>query len=324
MPITLPGDVSTGSYELRLFANDTLTRLATSNGFDVTTNARVSASTISVKSGGTLNVTWAGIASPTATDWVGLVPLNGADNTYVAWHFTTGAASGNVGLTIPASVAPGTYELRLFAQNTFQRLAVGNLIKVGTTLSANPTSAAPGGTLTVTWSGIATPTAHDWLVLVPLNSADNQWVAWEYTDSTASGSKTFVIPSNLAAGSYDVRLFANDTFTRLALSNVITLAPGPSVGARSATGTTTFGGGSTIQAWFGGIAAPTTTDWIGLYPVGAADNADIARVYTGTVVGNTWKELIVPLGATPGQYELRLFSNDTLTRLAVGNSITIQ
>jgi hypothetical protein len=33
---------------------------------------------------------------------------------------------------------------------------------------------------------------------------------------------------------------------------------------------------------------------------------------------------VLPVGLAAGQYELRLFSHDTLTRLAVGNSFTIQ
>jgi IPT/TIG domain-containing protein/fibronectin type III domain protein len=324
MLMTLPGNVATGSYELRLFSSDSLTLLATSNGFEVTTDARVSASPLTVNAGATLNVAWSGIATPTATDWVGLVPLNGADSAYLAWHFTNGAASGALNLSIPSTVPTGTYEVRLFAQNSFQRLAVANLINVGPSLSANPTPAAPGGTLTVTWSGIVNPAAHDWIALVPLNAADNHWVAWEYTDGTATGSKTFNIPANLPAALYDVRLFPNDTVTRIASSdNVITIAPGPSLSVRNASLTTTYHSGDMIQTSWSGIAAPSLTDWIGLYPAGAADSAYVYQTNTsGLATGST--SIIVPAGLTPGQYELRLFSNGTQTRLTVSNSLQIQ
>jgi hypothetical protein len=322
--ITLPNNISTGSYELRLFSNDSLTLLASSNGFQVTANAVLSASPAIVSPGRTVNLTWAGIATPAATDWIGLVPLNGADNSYVAWRYTTGAANGGVGLVIPATAPAGTYEPRLFAQNSFQRLAVGNLIKVGATLSASPTVAAPGGTLTVAWAGIANPTAHDWLALVPLNAADNQWAAWEYTDSTATGSRTFNIPANLPAGSYDVRLFTNDTMTRIAVStNVIKIASGPSLSVRNAALTATYHAGDTIQTVWSGIAAPSASDWIGVYPAGVADGAYVYQTTTtGQATGS--KSIVLPSGLAAGQYELRLFSNGTMTRLTVSNSFAIQ
>jgi len=51
----------------------------------------------------------------------------GAPNTsYVAWRYTTGTGSGSVPLTVPSSVAPGTYEIRLFANNGYARLGTSN------------------------------------------------------------------------------------------------------------------------------------------------------------------------------------------------------
>src|SRR4029077_5355019 len=99
-------------------------------------------------------------------------------------------------------------------------------------------------------------------------------------------------------------------------------APGPSVWVSQVTTTA----GSTINTNWKSITlitAPTPTDWIGVYAVGAADNAYLTRVFTGGLAtGST--AISLPGGLAPGQYELRLFSNDTLTRLAVGNSFTIQ
>ena len=46
------------------------------------------------------------------------------------WRYTTGAASGNLPLTIPATLAPGTYELRLFSNNGYSRLAISNAFTV--------------------------------------------------------------------------------------------------------------------------------------------------------------------------------------------------
>jgi hypothetical protein len=322
MLMALPTNISTGSYELRLFSNNSLTRLAISNPFQVTAAASLAGSPGIVPRGSKLTFSWTGIASPTPKDWVALEPVavGKLDTNWVAWSYTNGTANGSRDLTIPSNLASGIYELRLFANDGWQRLAVANYVYVGPTFSVTPSTVAPGGTLTMTWTGISGPTPKDWVTMNPLNNNDHLWSAWEYTTGTVSGSKTFVIPSTLTAGTYDLRLFANDGWTRLALSNVLTVtAPGPSVAVGSVTATA----GSTITATWKGIMAPTPTDWIGVYVAGAADNAFVMQVSTtGLATGSV--PIHLPNSLAPGQYELRLFSNGSLTRLAVGNSFTIQ
>jgi hypothetical protein len=84
--------------------------------------------------------------------------------------------------------------------------------------------------------------------------------------------------------------------------------------------TTTSAG--TLTASYGGIADPRPNDWIGVYAVGTADTAQLAQVATGGhVIGSV--SILLP-GLPPGQYELRLFAQGTLTRLAVGNPFTVQ
>jgi putative Ig domain-containing protein/fibronectin type III domain protein len=319
--MTLPANISTGAYELRLFSNNSLTRLATSNPFEV---APIGLSVVgpgNVPRSGKLTFSWTGIPSPTPLDWVALVtvgPLS-LDANWWASTNTTGTASGSKELTLPPNIPSGVYELRLFANNGWQRLAVANYVYVGPTLSVTPATVAPGGTVTMTWTGIVGPTPTDWVSMNPLNNNDHLWVASETTTGTASGSRTFIAPYSLSAGTYDLRLYANNSFTRLALSNLLTItAPGPYVSANVATTTST----GTVTASYGGIADPRPNDWIGVYAVGSADNAQLAQVATGGhVIGSV--TILLP-GLPPGQYELRLFEQGTLTRLAVGNPFTIQ
>ena len=89
----------------------------------------LSMSPTSVAAGGTGTATWAGIPSPTALDWLGLY-TPGGDTAYLAWRYTTGTASGNVPFTIPGTITPGTYELRLWSNNGFTRLAISNSFTV--------------------------------------------------------------------------------------------------------------------------------------------------------------------------------------------------
>ena len=149
----LPENLCPRSYELRLFANDTLTRLATSNAFEVVAGPGVSVSPAAVAAGGTLAVTWTGIAEPTTTDRRARVAQRTRRQLRRVEQYDAGAASGGLELALPESVPPGPHELRLFAQNTYQRLAVSNLVTVGPTLVMSPTSVAPGGTVTITWAG---------------------------------------------------------------------------------------------------------------------------------------------------------------------------
>jgi len=272
-----------------------------------------------VAAGSTLTVTWAGIATPTATDWVVLVPLTAPDASWVAWSYTTGAASGSLGLAIPSAVPSGTYQLRLFAQNGWQRLALSNTVTVGPTVALTPTPVAPGGTVTVTWAGIATPTPTDWLALVPLNAPDTSFVAWVYTNGRAGDSLLFVLPPTLVAGPYDLRLFAGGGGPALGVSNVVTVtAPGPTLAVSPVTVVAT----SSLTVDWHAIAAPTATDWIGVYAVGAPDASYVARVVTtGLTSGTT--TLALPGGLAAGPYELRLFTNNTFTRLAVSNGLAV-
>jgi hypothetical protein len=316
---TLPGSAPGGVYELRLFTNNSSTRIATSNSFVVAAGPSVSASPITVAPGGTLIVTWAGIATPTPTDWVVLVPPNAPDASRVAWSYTTGAASGSLGLAIPAAVPSGTYELRLLAQNGSQRLALSNAVMVGPTLAVTPTPVAPGGTVTVTWAGILTPTSGDWVTLVPLNAPDASYVAWAYTNGRAGDSLPFAIPPALPAGTYDLRLFANNTLRILGTSKVLTVtAPGPTL----AVSPLTVVAPSSLTVGWNGIVAPTATDWIGVYGVGAPDAGYVTRVVTNGLASGT-TTVGLPGGLAAGAYELRLFTNNTFTRLAVSNGLAV-
>src|SRR5207249_4121518 len=129
----------------------------------------------SVAAGASATATWSGIGSPSSTDWIGLYAPGAPDGSALTWMYVScstsaGAAraSGSCSLTVPASVAAGSYELRLFAANGFTRLATSPTFTVttgsgdtsgGVTLSASPSSVAAGASVTATWRGIASPSS---------------------------------------------------------------------------------------------------------------------------------------------------------------------
>ena len=223
-PLQVPANAAAGTYELRLFAANGYTLLATSNSFSVQTPppATLSESPGSVYSSQSVTATWATIFAPTATDWVGLYPPGAADNAFVAWFYTDGSASGSGPLQVPANAAAGTYELRLFSANGYTLLATSNSFSVQTppaaTLSVTPPSVQPGGSVTAAWTNIFAPTATDWIGLYAPGAPDNAFISWRYTDGTAAGNVPFSIGASVTIGTYELRLFSANGYTRLATS----------------------------------------------------------------------------------------------------------
>jgi hypothetical protein len=250
-PFAIAGNLAPGNYELRLFANNGFTRLATSNTFTVTSGNGepiLTVSPASIPAGGTVTATWTGIAVPTSTDWIGLFASSAADTVFIDWLYVSCSkspgspeASGSCSFIVPASLSPGDYELRLFANDGFTRLTTSNAFTVmadGILLTASPTTIPAGGMLTTTWTGIPFPTAADWIGLFAPGAPETAFIDWIYVSCSkmprspeASGSCSFMVPTSLEPGNHELRLLANDGFTRLATSNTFTVTPGQAVAA---------------------------------------------------------------------------------------------
>jgi hypothetical protein len=200
------------------------------------TTTSLTASPITIARGGNVTTTWSGIATPSVKDWVGQYPTGAGDTGYIAWKYTSGcaqspgttaSASGSCAFAMPTA---GTYQFRLFSNDTYTRLAASGTVTVfGTgTITAAPTAVAPGGTVTVSWSNIASATVRDWIGRYDVTSGDVQYADWKYNSSCSqtpggtarsSGSCSFTMP--LTSGTYEFRLFTNDSYTRLAVSSVV-------------------------------------------------------------------------------------------------------
>jgi hypothetical protein len=263
---------------------------------------------------------------------------------YVSCSQTPGTAraSGSCSFPIPGTLAAGSYELRLFANDGFTRLAVSNAFGVttggggGAALTVTPTTVAAGGSVTASWSGIASPTARDWIGLYPAGAPDSELRAWMYVSCSqtpgtarASGSCSFPIPGTLAAGSYELRLFANDSYTRLATSSALTVTGGGGGGPTLTVSPTSVTAGASVTATWSGIASPTPRDWIGLYASGAANSAYLGWMYVscsqvaGSARASGSCSFPIPGTLAAGSYELRLFANDSSTRLATSPGFTV-
>jgi hypothetical protein len=177
-----------------------------------------------VSAGSSTTASWSGISSPTATDWIALYSPGAPNSNVLAWEYTNGAASGSLPFAIPASLASGTYELRLYSHDSYTLLATSSPITVqGATVSASPSTVSAGSSTTASWSGISSPTATDWIALYSPGAPNSNVLAWEYTNGAASGSLPFAIPASLASGTYELRLYSHDSYTLLATSSPITV-----------------------------------------------------------------------------------------------------
>jgi VCBS repeat protein len=210
------------------------------NTFAATSSTSLSVSPATVVRGASVSATWSEIPSPTSRDWIGLYAAGAGDTAVLAWVYVSCSqvpssplSSGSCSFGIPQTVAPGTYELRLYRNDGYTRLATSNGFTVtssGTSLSVNPSTVSAGGSVIAAWSGIVSPTASDWIGLYALGSADTAYLAWMYVSCSttpsgawAEGACWFAIPNTLTAGPYELRLFANDGYTRLATSNGLTV-----------------------------------------------------------------------------------------------------
>jgi hypothetical protein len=173
-----------------------------------------------------------------SVDWLSVIPTTG--NTVL---------TANVQLTDAAkNLAIGTYNAQVeVTSNATEVMNSPQIAPVSlqvwekevpiAALSASPSVIYPGDTITAEWSGIPSPTATDWIALYSSPVApNNAYIDWVYVSCSktaetprASGScPSLVLPADLALGTYELRLFSEDThFTTLAISNMFSLETAP-------------------------------------------------------------------------------------------------
>jgi hypothetical protein len=195
------------------------------------------------------------------------------------------------------------------------------------TLAASPSSVGPGGAVTVSWTGSSSPT--DWIGRYSAGAGDGSYGDWKFTSSCAqspagsvasSGSCTFTMPSE--AGSYEFRLFANGSYSRLAASNTVTVTGGGGGGNGGAPSLTvtpaaTGPGGTVTVSWSGGGSA---ADWISCQSADGGNafgwfyTSSCAQSAGGSAVPSGSCNFTMPI--VMDSYEFRLYSNGGFEVLA--------
>jgi Cysteine-rich secretory protein family len=135
---SLPMPAGTGAYDIRLFTSNGYTRLARSeqvaNNIAAGAQVGLHVSADVADRASVVNVQWQAIHGAASTDWIGLYRSGAADTAPITWLYV-GCAQlpldarplGSCNMLLPATLEAGSYELRLFSANSYQRLASARL-----------------------------------------------------------------------------------------------------------------------------------------------------------------------------------------------------
>lgn len=291
--------IAPGTYEARLYGYPDVLE-ATSAPFTVTgrTITTDKASYLGTESA---TVSFSG-AIGSGKDWVAIIPEGAPDSGYVRWQYTNQQASGDLIFNL-SGLAAGGYVAKLFANDNLTLQAsspsftiAGNVYEV----TADKASYTAAETAHVTFTS-APPTALDWIALAPVGSPGASYVRWGYTGATSTGTLDFSL-SGLPSGSYEARLYTNNTLDLRATSASFTVTS-----FSVSTDKASYLAAETATVSF--TAAPTTArDWIAIAPEGSPNSEYLRWAYTNGLPSGALPFALT--GLTAGSYVARLYAND--------------
>ena len=324
LSFTLP--LTGGTFTLKLHPSNNYTVLASAT---VTVGGMTfTATPATIAPGGTVTARLAN-GPGNVGDWIGLFAPDGSR---LAWKYLNGSQSvPAVGLTaadVPFALpmTAGTYTIRLFANFTQTVLATAAPITVSapaqTTVTATPTTIVPGSTVQVSVAN-GLGNAADWVALWA--TGGSTYLDWKYLNGTrnvpasgvTNGTVSFTMPT--APGTYVFRFYANNSYTLLAESAVVTVLP-----ITLTASTTTAAPGATVTATVAN-GPGNRTDWIGIFVTGESTYLDWRYLNGSKTLPETGATgAVVPftLPTNPGSYTLKFFAGSTL--LATSEAIIVQ
>ncbi len=224
---------SPGTYEFRLFLNGGYTLAATSPAVTVSSasttpppggSPALSVNATTVPAGAPITVTLTdGYGG--GTDWLAFAATTAPNGSYLRYTYV-GAGVTTRTWTVTAPSTPGTYEFRLFLNNGYTRAATSPPVTVQAptttpTLTVSATSVAPGTNVTVTlhdgYGG-----SWDWLSLSAAGSSAQSYLRYTYVGGGVT-TRTWTVPMPTTPGSYEFRLYLDNSYTVAARSPVITV-----------------------------------------------------------------------------------------------------
>lgn len=169
-------------------------------------------------------------------DWIGIYKKGASDRYYVAWQYLpNGQTEGMIAFS---NLSPGEYEVRMFTNNEYVRVASGpSTLRVRATDEENDSGTGDGDTeppagvgsyhvtldqstytqgetIRVVWS--APPnrdSSRDWVGIYRTGAGDREYLTWQYLPSgpEETGELFFTVHQ---AGTYEARIFLKNGYTR--------------------------------------------------------------------------------------------------------------
>ena len=183
------------------------------------------------------------------------------------------------------------------------------------TVTVSPDSVSVGDYFDVSWTAPNGNSSTDWIAMYRVGDPDSAYSWYAYTGGATSGS--IRLPAD-RAGAFEFRYFSNNTFSKKATSNTLTVtAPAGITLTASPTAVNPL---AEVTVSFTAPAGRPTTDWIGLYRLGA-DNREYLwyRYANGATAGSF--VLSAPMEA--GEYEFRYLANNGWMDLVRSNTFRV-
>lgn len=211
--ITLEAPRMVGSYEIRMFSTEEMVYLPISVEVP-----EIHISPAEVKACEPINVTYSG-APGYEGDWIGIFSRDAGDRSPLSRKYLDGSTNGSFVLYTPS--IPGTYNVRMFADDGYRLLAVSEPVTVkpnaGVRIVAEPETVSPGQAIYVHFWG-AMPDSV--IGMYGVTRPDKFWINMQPTGGPSCGTLTFRAP--YGGGNYDFRLFENNVYRKhMGASNVV-------------------------------------------------------------------------------------------------------
>jgi hypothetical protein len=218
---TVTTPFASGTYEFRLFPNNGYTRAATSPPITVTVDSNPPPSISSINpvrlSAGigafTLQVNGGGFVSGSVVRWNGTARPTALVN----------SSQLNASITAADVASPGTAQVTVFTPTPGGGTSAALAFTIAPTpvLTVDATTVAPGASVTVTLTNGLGGT-WDWLALAPTSASNMSYGAWTFVGAGVT-TRTWTVTMPSTPGTYEVRLFLNNGYSRAATSPTVTV-----------------------------------------------------------------------------------------------------
>jgi hypothetical protein len=247
-------------------------------------------------------------------DWIAFASSSAPDASNILWVYV-GASVTTRSWTVTAPMTPGTYEFRLYLNNSYVRAATSPPITV--TQGPNPLPV-----LSSLYPARAIVGASSTVAVIGSGFVGSSVVQW----NGANRPTAFVTPSQLQVtlsaadlatiGTGQVSVFSPDPGGGLSAALPFDIVPAPVLTVNT---TSAAGGTPVTMTLIGGMGG--SRDWVALAQASSPVWIYVQYTYVGTgVTTRTWT---VTMPSTPGTYEFRLFLDNGFVRTATSPTVTV-